>query len=274
MTLPLVLSAALLGSASAQSYTKTYSLTDAMDKGIAVQSCQNDLTIVEGLTPVRLVAATLPETIQTERDGNSALLMTTGPSGRVPVTIFYEDDTFARLTVTSCKTSGANNLIRLIDNRPQARGAQEFTAQPVNVQPTSAALSVPATAMYNPASATLGFTTPTATLDPAAFVSNSVLTLPAPATVTMSGTLNDAGLILSVRNGSAQTLSLNTQNLRVTSGAQTVSVGAEQKSLAPGQQTSVTIPLSADQRLGALRAVWTVDVPALRAQFALNANVQ
>jgi len=268
----LLLPALLASAAHAQSNVKTYGLSAAMNQGLVIQSCQNDLTQVEGLAPVRLIVVTMPQSVQPEKSGNLALLMTTVNSGRIPTTIFFEDDTYVRAVVVACKTTGANNLIRIVDDRPAMTGAREYTAQPVTVPETVAAPMTATPAATSTPTAPL--TTAAGSLNPAANAAAGIITLPAPSTVTMSGTVTDAGLVLSVRNGSTQTLRLDASELRVTSGVTSVPAGSAVTVLAPGLQTSITVPLSADARLGELRAVWNVSVPSLRVVFPLTATLQ
>lgn len=247
---------ALTGLASAQS--RSFGLTTAMNQTIVIKSCQYDQTMIEGLSPVKFESLTLPDALQASHVDNRTILMTTQANGKIPVTVFYEDGTFARFVVESCKTSGANNLIRIVDDRPALKGASEYTVNTVTQAQS------PLTNAQNSGT----------TLNSKQNLTGGVLSLPTPAGVTMRGVLSDAGLILTIRNASTQTLSLDTSKLKLTSDRDTVATGKAVTTLAPNMQTSVTIPLTAGERAGQLAAVWTVDAPSLSAVFPLTASFQ
>lgn len=257
--LPCAALLATLSLASAQlGAPRVYGLNDAMNKGLLLRSCQNDLTQIEGISPVKLIAITLPNNVQPEQIGNTALLMTTTNSGRTPVTIYFEDDTYVRLVLESCKTQGANNLVRIVDDRPTPKGASEYVVN------TSTQAQLPLASSAHSGN----------TLNPAQNSAGGIISLPAPVGVTLEGTLTDNGLVLNVRNASTQALLLDTAQLKLLSDSEQLPTGSAVMTLDPGMQTSLTIPLTSAARAGRLSGTWTVSVPALKATFPLTATLR
>lgn len=273
------------GGAHAQA-AQQYSLSAAINAPILVRSCQNDLTQIQGVVPVRMISNTLVESVQTAQSGTVATIMTAVSTGRFPVTIYFVDDTFIRLIVQACPNEGANNLVRLVDDRPAPKSAVQYAvpsvitpiapaAGPAITGPAAAAAPVarPVTTSTSTL-ATLPAPRPPAgaTPSPAAPAATPAMTLPVPAGVSMDAALTDKGLLLTIRNGAAQPLQLNTADLVITAGSDIVPTGSATTTLQPGMQTSILIPVPAGTVATALQAVWTVGLPGINATFPLPAT--
>ena len=253
--------------AQAQSYSKTFSRSAAMDPGISVQLCQNDMMIVRTPGPVKSVGVTLPNNVEPLFDGNRVILRGNVTTGRTPVAILMQNsDDIYRVHLTACPTRGASTLITIVDDTPAPTGAREYTAAPV-ATPVAAPTPVPT------GNATVRVNTAAATLNPAP--AGGLVTIPAPTTVTLEMSRTSTGVTLTVTNGTAQTLALNPVNLKVMAGGQAVSLaGTTGGNLAPGMVASYPVALPEDVKNTDVQAEWNVVAPAVKVGFTLKAELR
>lgn len=247
--------------AQAQSYSKTFARSQAQDPGISAQLCQNDMMIVTAPGVVKAVGVTLPNNVETQFDGNRVILRGNVTTGRTPIVILMRDsDDIYRMHLAGCPTRGASTLIKIVDDAPAPAAAREFTAQPVPVAANPVA----------PAGAGAAAPTSVTALNPVAAATTGVITLPAVTSATLDVSRTATGLTLTVANGTAQTLALRPENLRVTVGGKTVTVPATATgNVAPGLTGAYTIPVPTDLAGTDVSVNWMVQVPSLRAQFPL-----
>lgn len=242
----------------AQSFSKTFSRTQAQDPGITVQLCQNDMMIVTTPGVVKAVGVTLPGNVEPQFDGTRVILRGNVTSGRTPVAILMRDsDDIYRLHLTGCATRGASTLIKIVDDSPAPTSAKEVTA---------------------PAAPTVKVTAPitgsAATLNPAAAAAG-LITLPAPTTVQLDVSRTATGVTVTVANGTAQTLALRPEHLSIRAGGQVISAPSDATgNLAPGMSSAFTIAIPADLTAADIEVSWNVQVPALRAQFTSTGSLK
>lgn len=268
--LTLTVTAASLNQAQAQSYSKTFSRTQAQDPGISFQLCQNDMAIIKLPGAVKSVGVTLPNNVEPLFDGNRVILRGNVTSGRTPAVILMRDsDDIYRLHISGCPTRGASTLLTIVDDAPAPAAAKEYTVAPVSqptVTPSSATSAIPS-----------GKAAPANSLNPnAAINANGVITLPTPTTVTMEMTRTSTGVTLNIANGTAQTLALRPENLKVMMGSEALSIPATVNgNIAPGMIGAYPIPVPSNlQAANDVTAMWLVEVPALKANFNVSAALR
>jgi len=276
----IVMSLILGGSfVSAQSNSKTYSRSAAMDPGISVQLCQNDMLILLEPGAVKSIGVTLPNNVEALFDGNRAVLRGNATSGRTPVLVLMQNsDDITRLNITGCPTRGVSTLIRIVDDAPAPASAREYTAQPVSAY-AAPAQSAPTPITVQPAvqvkpAVTAPISSTTAnTLQVATAIGNGgTITLPTPTTVGFELARTSAGVTLTVTNGTAQTLSLTPANLQIVAGGQVVSVPVNiGGSLAPGLIGAYAIPLPSNVLPSDVQATWLAYAPGIKVNFVISA---
>lgn len=260
-------------SAGAQSYSKTFTRSAAMNPGISVQLCQNDALVLKTPGRVKSVGITL-NNVEPVFDGTTVILRGNATSGRAPVLVLMADsDDVYRLHITSCPSRGASTLITIVDDTPAPTGAKEYQAQPV----AAPRVTTPITATVTAPTGSPELTPATAnTLNAAAAIgTGGYITLPTtPTTVKLDVARSETGLTLTVTNGTAQTLSLRPEALQVFAGGQAqVIPAAVTGSVAPGLSVAFTIPLPADVKASDAQVAWLVSVPGLKANFMIRGSL-
>lgn len=278
---------AATAAAQNQSYAATYSRSQAMDPGISAQLCQNDMMIVRLPGAVRSVGVTLPANVEPIFDGSRVILRGNVASGRTPVVILMADsDDLYRIHLTACPSRGSSTLLTIQDDTPNPPSAARvggaapvLSSSPLNAvgpavaPPALVSTTVPAAAPAPIAAAPVMATAPAPA--PVGAAPAPTLRIPAPTTVRMEMSRTSTGIVLTVTNGTARTLALRPEHLRVTAGGQPVAIPAEVvASLAPGLTAAIAIPIPAALNVADVTVQWDVQVPDLRAAFPLGAALR